>query len=247
MQPNDALDSIYSTADALPDPLPAEPMGTVRAWLDDATARRVTPNPNAVALATIDADGRPSVRMVLCKDVDEGGGSITFFTNFGSRKGRALEAVPRAACVFHWDALEKQVRLEGVVRRATEAESDAYFASRHWQSRIGAWASRQSRPIGSREALLGQVADVVIEQNIDLRPLIDAGPDERPTVNIPRPPFWGGFRLWVDRVELWVGGSGRIHDRALWSREFAGGAVEAGVDAEAPAVERGWSVTRLQP
>lgn len=242
---SDPLSSVYSTAGGLPEPLPGEPLATVRAWLDDATARKVTDNPNAIALATVDPDGRPSVRMVLCKDIDPVGGSLTFFTNYDSRKGRALAANPRAACVFHWDADERQVRVEGVVRRATPAESDAYFATRHWQSRIGAWASRQSEPIESREALLMQVAEAVLAQDIDMAALLDAGPEDRPVVRIPRPPFWGGFRLWADRVELWVGGSGRIHDRALWSREF--GAGDSGVDAGAPSVVRGWSVTRLQP
>lgn len=243
------LGTVYTTADALPDPLPVEPMETLAAWLADATARRITDNPNAMALATVDPDGRPSVRMVLCKEVEVRGGSLTFHTNYRSRKGRAIDANPRAAVVFHWDALERQARVEGIVRRTSVSESEAYFATRHWQSRIGAWASRQSEPIASREELLARVAQVVIDQGIDLRPLIDAGPDERPEVRIPRPAHWGGLRLWADRVELWVGGAGRIHDRVQWSRRFEPGAWTdpAGADGEPPRAESGWSAIRLQP
>jgi pyridoxamine 5'-phosphate oxidase len=243
------LSSLYTTASGLPDPLPDEPLSTVAAWLADATAREVTPNPNAIALATVDADGRPSVRMVLCKDIDAATGSLTFYTNYQSRKGRALDATGRAAGVLHWDADERQVRVEGLVRRTTPQESDAYFASRHWQSRIGAWASRQSEPIESREALLMQVAEAVIEQGIDLREVIDAGPDARPSIDIKRPPHWGGYRLFADRVELWVGGAGRIHDRMVWEREFAPASQSdpRGVDGAAPVVASGWERVRLQP
>ncbi len=241
------LDAIYSTAGGLPDPLPAEPFSSLSGWLSHATANRITDNPNAMALATIDPDGRPSVRIVLCKDLDILGGSLTFFTNYESRKADALSANSRAAVVFHWDSMERQVRVEGLVRRATPGESDAYFATRHWQSRIGAWASRQSRPIDSRETLLSQVAQTILDHDIDLRPLIDAAPTDRPMVNIPRPPHWGGYRLWADRVELWVGGSGRIHDRALWSRTFAPASITAPVDSPPPRVTTNWSVTRLQP
>lgn len=243
------LGSVYSTDGSLPEPFPAEPMSVLSQWLAGATKARITENPSAMALATIDPDGRPSVRIVLCRGIDEQGGSLTFFTNYGSRKGEALSANPRAAAVFHWDAMERQVRIEGLVRRATAAESDEYFASRHWQSRVGAWASQQSRPIASREALLERVAEVILEKNIDLRPLIDAAPEDRPEISIPRPPHWGGFRLWADRVELWVGGSGRIHDRAVWAREFPpeSWADPAGIDGRAPGALGGWSVTRLQP
>lgn len=227
--------------------MPPEPVATLARWLKEATEQRVSDNPNAMALATVDPDGRPSVRIVLCKDVDPVGGSLTFYSNYQSRKGDALAGNQRAAVVFHWDSMERQVRIEGVVRRATPEESDTYFASRHWQSRIGAWASRQSKPIASREALLGQVAEVIIEQRIDLRPLIDAGPLDRPAIEIPRPPHWGGYRLWADRVELWVGGSGRIHDRAVWLREFGPEAITGGLDGQKPRVVGEWRVTRLQP
>lgn len=243
----DALGSIYSTAGSLPDPLPPQPFLTLDAWLTHAAANRITDNPNSMALATIDPDGRPSVRIVLCKDLDIDNTSLTFFTNYESRKASALAANPRAAVVFHWDSLERQVRVEGLIRRVTPQESDAYFATRHWQSRIGAWASRQSRPIDSRETLLAQVAQTIADHDIDLRPLIDAAPTDRPALNLPRPSHWGGYRLHADRVELWVGGSGRIHDRVLYSRAFAPASIAAPVDSPPPQATSNWSITRLQP
>ncbi|MBK7406145.1 MAG: pyridoxamine 5'-phosphate oxidase [Phycisphaerales bacterium] len=215
----------------LPDPLPGDPFGLFRGWFEDARAQAPTPNPNAMALATVDPDGRPSVRMVLCKGIDPETGSILFYTNYESRKGAAMEATGRAAVVFHWDAMERQVRIEGRVARATPAESDAYFASRAWESRVGAWASRQSRPVASRQDLMDQVGTTILELGLDVGALMRGEP-----VEIPRPPFWGGYRLTADRVELWVGGTGRVHDRAAWSRQLAPGG---------PATR--WESTRLQP
>lgn len=218
----------FDAGPTLPDPLPPEPFGLFRAWFDEAHARGVTRNPNAMALATVDPDGRPSVRMVLCKAIDTAAGSLAFYTNYLSRKGVALEAQPRAAVVFHWDQLERQARLEGTVSRSPEAESDAYFASRPWESRLGAWASDQSQPIGSREALMEQAAAKILELNVDIAAALRGDP-----VAIPRPPHWGGYRLHAERVELWVGGNGRLHDRAAWTRE--------------PGATGPWRATRLQP
>jgi len=217
--------------DALSDPLPADPMPTLRAWLEDATLRAVTPNPNAMTLATADAEGRPSARIVLCKDLDAARGRILFYTNRRSRKGSELAANPHAALLFHWDALDRQGRVEGPVTLLPDEESDAYFASRPLESRIGAWASEQTRPIESREALLRQVEAVRERFGVDAK-----GED----AHIPRPPHWGGYAVWAQHVELWSGKPARIHDRARWTRdleaagegEFRGGA---------------WTVARLQP
>jgi pyridoxamine 5'-phosphate oxidase len=139
--------------DLLPDPLPTEPMALVNAWLETARAARQQPNPESMILATATADGRPSARVVLCKSLDVEHGRVSFVTNYDSRKGRELAANPRAALVFHWDHTHRQVRIEGMVVKAPEAESDEYFASRNWQRRIGAWASAQSQPLRSREQL----------------------------------------------------------------------------------------------
>ena len=139
--------------DLLPDPLPTEPMALASAWLATALAARQQPNPDAMVLATASTSGQPSARIVLCKDFDIEQGRVSFVTNYDSRKGRELEQNPRAALVFHWDHAHRQVRFEGIVVKAPAAESDAYFASRNWQRRIGAWASAQSQPLRSREQL----------------------------------------------------------------------------------------------
>jgi pyridoxamine 5'-phosphate oxidase len=220
----------------LPEPLPDEPLELAASWLDEATRQKVQPNPNAMVLATADATGRPSARVVLCKEIAPQPGYLTFYTNYQSHKGRDLNDNPRAAIVLYWDALHRQVRVEGRIVQASAAESDAYFATRNWQSRLGAWASQQSQPIDSRAALLGQVAKAA------LRLALPQPTDEQqadPGRPIGRPPHWGGYRLWAEVVELWVEGSARIHDRARWQRTLT--VRPDGFAASA------WSVTRLQP
>jgi pyridoxamine 5'-phosphate oxidase len=222
----------------LPEPLPAEPLALVADWLAQATRAKVQPNPNAMVLATVDAAGAPSARVVLCKEIRPDAGYITFFTNYLSRKGADLAANAHAAVVMHWDVLRRQVRLEGRVTRTTAAESDAYFASRAWQSRVGAWASEQSAPIASRSELV-RATDAAARRLGVPTPTAsdDVAPD--PGVAIPRPPHWGGYHLWVESVELWVEGAARLHDRARWTRtlEREGAGFRSGP----------WSATRLQP
>jgi pyridoxamine 5'-phosphate oxidase len=223
----------------LPDPLPPEPMTLFKRWLDEATRRRVQPNPNAFSLATIDPDGMPSARMVLCKAVDVEAGFIVFYSHYTGRKGRALEANPRAAACFHWDTMDRQVRIEGMVTRSPESESDAYFRTRPWLSRVGAWASRQSEPIGSRAELVARLAETMRRFGID--PARPPAPDAA-GIEVPRPPHWGGVRIWARRVELWVGGAGRLHDRAVWERDLRPVGSGEGYEAAGP-----WRATRLQP
>ena len=139
-------------------------------------------------------------------------GYVVFFTNFESRKGRELAAHPRAAAVFHWDTLHRQVRIEGPVVRSPDAESDEYFASRALESRIGAWASQQSEPLASRAALTEQVRASAARFGVT--------PRTRRKASVPRPQHWGGYRLWIDAIELWTEGAGRIHDRAVWTRDL---------------------------
>jgi pyridoxamine 5'-phosphate oxidase len=208
---------------ALPEPLPAEPLRLVADWLVEAQARGETPNPNSMVLATCDAGGRPSARVVLCKDIEPGPGVVRFVTNYLSRKGRELTANPRAALVFHWDHLHRQVRIEGTVRRAESNDSDRYFASRARDSQLGAHASHQSEPVASRAALRSQL-DAVRERFGE-------------TGEVPRPSHWGIFEIWADAVELWVEGHARLHDRARWTRQ---GAPFEPTDGP-------WSATRLQP
>jgi pyridoxamine 5'-phosphate oxidase len=223
----DRLLDVLTSLRTLPDPLPADPFPILKEWFDAARTAKAQPNPNAMSLATIDADGTPSCRIVLCKGLDVAAGTLTFFTNYQGRKGQALLANPRAATCFHWDHAEQQVRVEGRVEQVSAAESDAYFATRPWDSRVGAWASRQSQPLDSRAALIAQARQTLKDLGISLAELALKGN----AVSIPRPPHWGGFRLVAERVELWLGGPGRFHDRAAWIREPGGP----------------WYGTRLQP
>jgi pyridoxamine 5'-phosphate oxidase len=216
--------------DLLPDPLPTDPLPTFATWFSDARAQNVQPNPDAMVVATVGDNGAPSARVVLCKRLVPDRGFIVFFTNYDSRKGRELVAHPRAAAVFHWDTMHRQVRLEGPVVRSPAPESDQYFATRAFDSRVGAWASIQSEPLASRAALVEQVREV--RERLGLLATQEG--------TVPRPPHWGGIRLWIDSIELWTEGSGRIHDRARWQRtltkkdEFT---FSAGA----------WSGTRLNP
>ncbi|TLZ54982.1 MAG: pyridoxamine 5'-phosphate oxidase, partial [Gammaproteobacteria bacterium] len=204
----------------------------------EAWAARVQPNANSMVLATSRRDGRPSARVVLCKEIAPQPGYVVFYTNYLSSKGRQLKDNPRAAAVMHWDALHRQVRIEGEIVPAPASDSDAYFASRPWQSRVGAWASEQSEPIASRAALLEAVGAAA--KRFGVPGPGSAGADDSVRANIPRPPHWGGYRLWADAVELWVEGEARVHDRALWRRSLT--AAPGGSFRPGP-----WSATRLQP
>ena len=171
--------------------------------LERAKTHQVDPAP--VALATASAQGRPSVRMVLLRGVDEAG--FVFFTNFDSRKGRELDANPQAALCFHWPTLDEQIRIEGRVERVPDDEADVYFASRPRGSQLGAWASTQSAPLPAREVLEQQFRE--IEARFEGR-------------EVTRPPFWGGYRVVPDSVEFWYGRPDRLHDRVLYTREADG-------------------------
>jgi pyridoxamine 5'-phosphate oxidase len=227
------------STELLPDPLPEEPLALVNRWLADSWRLRQQPNPNSMVIATVDPDGRPSARVVLCKEIVPEPGYLVFYTNYLSRKGRQLADNPRAAIVMHWDALHRQVRVEGPVVKAPEADSDAYFASRPWQSRLGAWASAQSEPIASRANLHAALAKVAQRFGA---PLPDASATGSTDYVIPRPAHWGGYQLWADSVELWVEGEARIHDRARWTRTLTQRVGDATLFDAGP-----WTSTRLQP
>jgi pyridoxamine 5'-phosphate oxidase len=176
-----------------------DPFAIARAWL--AEAERTEPNdPNAVALATVGTDGLPNVRMVLLKEIEADG--FVFYTNYESAKGREIAASGGAAFVMHWKSLRRQIRARGTVAREEGPQADAYYRSRSLPSRLGAWASAQSRPLASRAALMLEVAKVTAARGIDP----------------PRPPFWGGFRLTPVEIEFWADGASRLHDRFRWTR-----------------------------
>jgi pyridoxamine 5'-phosphate oxidase len=195
-----------------------DPFVIAKAWLAEAEASE--PNdPNAIALATVDAAGMPNARMVLLKEIEtegDGEGAFVFYTNYGSKKAEEIEQGGVAAFVMHWKSLRRQIRVRGTVSREDGPQADAYFASRSLKSRLGAWASKQSQPLSSREALMAEVAKVTLAH----------GPMPQ------RPPFWGGYRIRPVEMEFWADGAFRLHDRFRWTR----------TDAKTI-----WAVERLSP
>lgn len=177
-----------------------DPFAIAAEWLAEAEAAEVN-DPNAIALSTVDAEGLPNARMVLLKDIEAD--AFVFYTNYGSQKAQEIESSGKAAFVMHWKSLRRQVRVRGLVSRADGPEADAYYASRSLKSRLGAWASQQSRPLDSRASLMAEVAKVTATHG----------------TNPKRPPFWGGFRITPLEIEFWADGAFRLHDRFQWRRE----------------------------
>ena len=187
---------------------PEDPLALFGDWFREAEAKE--PNdPNGMALATADSEGRPSLRMVLLKDYDASG--FVFYTNLESRKGEQLATNPTAALLFHWKSLRRQVRVEGPVTPVSDAEADDYFGTRAKQSQIGAWASRQSRPLEGRFELETRVAQLAAKYALGA---------------VPRPPHWSGFRVAPQRIEFWQDGAFRLHDRMLYLRNGDGWRTE---------------------
>jgi pyridoxamine 5'-phosphate oxidase len=184
-----------------------DPFAIARAWLAEAEASESN-DPSAMALATVDAAGMPNARMVLLKAIEAG--AFVFYTNYESAKAEEIEATGKAAFVMHWKSLRRQIRARGPVSREAGPQADAYYRSRSLPSRLGAWASRQSRPLASRAALMAEVAKVTALRGIDP----------------PRPPFWGGYRLVPVEIEFWADGAHRLHDRFRWRRPDPGAGWE---------------------
>jgi pyridoxamine 5'-phosphate oxidase len=207
-------------------PASGEPVRAARDWLEHARGAGLYRNPAAMALATADAEGRPAVRMVLVKDFAVDEGFATFYTNYESRKAHELALNARAAGVLYWEQLGRQLRLEGVTVKSPPAESDAYFATRQPGSQVNAWVSEQSRPIADFAELERRMRAKRAE--------LEAG-----GADWPRPAHWGGYRIWLDRVEFWIEGRDRFHERVLYERTLS---------AEADGFRGGkWTRTLLQP
>ncbi|PYF12721.1 pyridoxamine 5'-phosphate oxidase [Rhodobacter viridis] len=196
-----------------------DPFAIAQSWLSEAEKSEIN-DPNAIALATVDAEGLPNVRMVLLKEIEgqgaDSGGAFLFYTNYGSAKSAEIEAAGKAAFVLHWKSLRRQIRVRGLVSREEGPQADAYYVSRSLKSRLGAWASRQSQPLASRSALMAEVAKVTAQHGT------------APA----RPPFWGGFRIVPLEIEFWADGAFRLHDRFRWRRSEPGAA---------------WDISRLNP
>ncbi len=190
-----------------------EPLAQFERWLGEAIASDEVVEPNAVTVASVGAEGRPSLRVVLLRGYDEQG--FVFFTNYESRKGHELDAHPHAALLFYWAALERQVRIEGKIARLPAPESDAYFAQRPRGHRLSAWASPQS---------------TIVPNRIYLEARMQAADEQFEGMDVPRPPYWGGYRLTAQAYEFWQGRRNRVHDRLAYTR-----------------TEKGWGLSRLAP
>jgi pyridoxamine 5'-phosphate oxidase len=176
-----------------------DPFEIARRWLAEAEQAEVN-DPNAIALSTVDVDGLPNARMVLLKEIEAD--AFVFYTNYESAKARELDSAGKAAFVMHWKSLHRQLRFRGPVTQENGPEADEYYRSRSLKSRLGAWASRQSRPLSSRAALMAEVAKITAQK----------GP------NPDRPPYWGGYRIDPVEIEFWADGAFRLHDRFVWRR-----------------------------
>ena len=215
----------------LPEILPDDPMHQAKRWFDRTNSEKWQPNPNAMTLSTVDKNNAPSSRIVLCKYFVSDPGYIVFFTNYNSRKGEEIKDNPEVSLVFHWDNIGRQLRIKGIAVYSPSSESDEYFASRNRGSQISAWGSNQSQPVESRSELIKQMNDKLDE--------FDSS-GTRNEKEIPRPPHWGGIRVWAHEIELWMDGEDRVHDRARWTRKLK-------INQDNSFSTSKWIGTRLQP
>lgn len=177
----------------------SDPFAIARSWLAEAEASEIN-DPNAIALSTVDANGLPNVRMVLLKEIEDA--AFVFYTNYESRKAQEIDQAGKAAFLLHWKSLRRQIRVRGLVEKEEGPQADAYYESRSLKSRLGAWASAQSRPLAGRASLMAEVARVTATHG----------------TNPKRPPFWGGYRITPVEIEFWADGAFRLHDRFVWRR-----------------------------
>ena len=216
--------------DYLPDKLPNNPMHIAYDWFNEALKVKDQPNPDAMSLATMD-NHRPSVRMVLCKSFVPDPGYIVIYTNYQSQKVQEISLNSNVSLVFHWDHLGKQIRIDGIAVRSPVEESDKYFNTRSQGSQISAWGSDQSQLIESRDALKEQIENRATKLGLS---------KNKNKIKIERPSYWGGIRIWASKIELWLEGQDRIHDRAMWTRE-----IKKNIDNQF--MVSNWIGCRLQP
>ena len=221
----------FDERNLLPEILPDDPMHQAKRWFDRTNSEKWQPNPNAMTLSTVDKNNAPSSRIVLCKYFVADPGYIVFFTNYNSRKGEEIKDNPEVSLVFHWDNIGRQLRIKGIAVYSPSSESDEYFASRNRGSQISAWGSNQSQPVESRSELIKQMNDKLDE--------FDSS-GTRNEKEIPRPPHWGGIRVWAHEIELWMDGEDRVHDRARWTRKLK-------INQDNSFSTSKWIGTRLQP
>jgi len=210
------------------------PLLLLQSWLNEAMALDLQPNPDTMAIATSNSQGLPNVRMVLCKEINTEEGYVVFYTNYNSVKSLEIKENPKCSALFHWDKLGYQIRIRGEILQSPDEENDNYFASRHLGSQVGAWASNQSNPVVDRETLDDQFNKIL--DRFDLT-------NESITLNeqkIPRPPHWGGYRLWIEEIEFWLNQKDRLHDRLHFMRALTN-------SSEGIETEKKWTVKRLQP
>ena len=210
------------------------PLLLLQSWLNEAMELDLQPNPDSMAIATSNSQGLPNVRMVLCKEINTEEGYVVFYTNYDSVKSMEIKENPKCSALFHWDKLGYQIRIRGEILQSTNKENDAYFASRHLGSQIGAWASNQSNPVEDRQALDDQFRKILDRFNLTSESIT------RNEQKIPRPPHWGGYRLWIKEIEFWLNQKDRLHDRLHFRRTLT-------ISNEGIEAEKNWTVKRLQP
>ena len=210
------------------------PVLILKEWMDEVVEAKIQPNPNSMSISTIDANNRPNSRMVLCKEINEELGYLVFYTNYQSNKSKEIGVNNECSGLFHWDTFGYQVRVRGIIVKSPEAESDNYFATRDIGSQLSAWSSHQSQIVEDRESL-----DDHFQQAMDKFNLKDSEL-ESSDINIPRPEFWGGYRIWIREIELWLNQKDRFHDRLLFTRKLV--ATTSGIEAS-----NHWVIKRLQP
>ena len=210
------------------------PVLILKEWMDEVVESKIQPNPNSMSISTIDANNRPNSRMVLCKEINEELGYLVFYTNYQSNKSKEIGVNNECSGLFHWDTFGYQVRVRGIIVKSPEVESDNYFATRDIGSQLSAWASHQSQIVEDRESLDNQFQQAMDKFNLKESEL------ESLDINIPRPEFWGGYRIWIREIELWLNQKDRFHDRLLFTRKLD--TTTSGIEAS-----NHWVIKRLQP